>query len=108
MPDADLLTSLGEIAGIGGIALGVALYLLRDVIANALKVKSPEGHRTLRLCAGLAFAIGVVGIAGWVISEVSQGGRDASAQSGASTSGPQSPIVQDTKGEVNIPIKSDQ
>ena len=106
MPDADLLTSLGEIAGIGGIALGVALYVLRGVVAKTLKVQSPEGHRTLRFCAGIAFAIGVAGIAAAVIPELSRSGGDASAQSGASTSGDQSPIVQGTNGSVTIDLKS--
>ena len=97
MAETDLLKSLGEIAGIGGIAVGVALFLLRDIIAKALRVESEKAYRLLRLIAIFAFTIGLVGMGVWGFS--GSGNQTA-------THGPTSPIVKDTKGPVTVNINS--
>ena len=96
MPETDFLKSLGETAGLAGIAVGASLLLLRNVIAKALKVETERGYRLLRLSAVLAFAIGLAGI-----------GIEALSGSGDNTEthGPNSPIVKDTNGPVTIHIE---
>jgi hypothetical protein len=71
--DLSQLKSLGEIAGIGGIALGVVVLLVRPLIASIAGL--PKGARAgpVKLIAIGCFAIGVLGIAAWTISSRSNG-----------------------------------
>jgi hypothetical protein len=61
------LTALGKIAGIGGIAIGAVVLLVRPVIDKAAKAKSQQ-LALFRLIAIGAFAIGVLGIGAWALS----------------------------------------
>lgn len=66
MDDA-LLKSLGQIAGIGGIALGVVLLVFRAIIGKAAGGKGQATNDSL--LTTLAFLITLVGLAGigaWV------------------------------------------
>jgi hypothetical protein len=49
--DADVLKVVGQVAGIGGLALGVFLLLFRDIIRKNIFSKLPpaEAYRLLRL-----------------------------------------------------------
>jgi hypothetical protein len=58
------LVSLGQIAGLGGIAIGAVVLLVRPLIAKVDKAK-PEQLALLRLIAVGAFAIGVLGMVAW-------------------------------------------
>ena len=53
----DVLRIVGQVAGIGGIALGVLLIVFRDVIRKAIfpKLTKDQGYRLLRLIAVLTF-----------------------------------------------------
>ena len=84
--DLSQLKSLGEIAGIGGIALGVVVLLLRPLIATIGGL--PKGARSgpVKLIAIGGFVIGVLGIATWTISGQLKGPE-------VSTLGNQSPGV---------------
>jgi hypothetical protein len=67
--DSSLFSTLGQIAGIGGLALGVLLLLFRDVIKkNIFPMFKDEqlAYRLLRLIVALTFAIAVCGIAAWL------------------------------------------
>jgi len=68
MEAVELLGTLGKVAGIGGIALAVAVLVFRDVIAKNIfrKLTREQSYRLLRLIVILAFLLGVGGIAGWV------------------------------------------
>lgn len=91
--DISQLKSLGEIAGIGGIALGVLVLLLRPLIATIGGL--PKGVRasTVNLIAVGCFVIGGFGIAAWTLSQPK--GPEVS------TRGEQSPAVN-SGGNVSI------
>jgi hypothetical protein len=80
------LKSLGEIAGIGGIALGVVALLLRPLIATVAGLPKDARAGPVKLIAIGCFVIGVLGIATWTISEQFKGSE-------VSTLGNQSPGV---------------
>ena len=91
--DISQLKSLGEIAGIGGIALGVLVLLLRPLIATIGGL--PKGVRagTINLIAVGCFVIGGFGIAAWTFSQPKS--------PEVSTRGEQSPAVN-SGGNVSI------
>jgi hypothetical protein len=70
-----ILTSLGQIAGLGGIALGTVMLLYRDVLRRRLLTRLSANHsfQILMLIIVLAWGIGVVGIAGWLAAPTSTG-----------------------------------
>ena len=93
--DAGLLKTLGQISGIGGIALGVFFLLYRDLIRKSIfpKLNKADAYRLLRLISVLIWSVAVIGIAAWV-----WGSQKPSLQ----TKGDHSPIVTDVKGDVTI------
>jgi uncharacterized membrane protein YidH (DUF202 family) len=97
--DAEWLKTVGQIAGIGGLALGVFLILFREVIRKSIfpTLKKDDAYRFLRLVVILVWSIGVVGIGAWVWTETHA--QNAVSQT---TSGPNSPAVQGVKSDVNI------
>ena len=83
--DLSSLASLGEIAGLGGIALGVVVLLVRPMIDRVSAVPVAERGPTLRLLAMGAFGIGALGIVAWLIGGVS--GDSTTGAPGAITTG---------------------
>ena len=79
--DAAILQTVGEIAGIGGLSLGVVLLLFRDVIRKNIfpRLGVQEAYKLLRLIVILVFMIGIAGLAAWVATarEPSGGYRSA-------------------------------
>jgi hypothetical protein len=67
--EAEVLKTVGQIAGIGGLALGVFLLLFRDIIRKNIfpKLPPPEAYRLLRLITVAVWSIAVVGIGAWVL-----------------------------------------
>jgi hypothetical protein len=84
--DLSQLKSLGEIAGIGGIALGVVVLLLRPLIGTIAGLPKNDRAGPVKLIAIGCFTIGVLGIATWTISGQLKGPE-------VSTLGNQSPGV---------------
>jgi hypothetical protein len=70
--DLSSLASLGKLAGLGGIAIGAVVLLVRPLIDKAGKAK-PEQLALFRLIAIGAFAIGVLGIVAWAIMGIGGG-----------------------------------
>ncbi|MES2711252.1 MAG: hypothetical protein V4653_06690 [Pseudomonadota bacterium] len=63
------LASLGQIAGIAGIAVGCLVLVFRSIIEQGLKgVSAKDRARVITLMAGGAFVIGVLGIGAWSFS----------------------------------------
>jgi hypothetical protein len=60
----EALVSLGQVAGIGGIAVGAALFVFRDIVRRTvLKNLSPDlSYRLIRLIIGAAWSIAVLGM----------------------------------------------
>lgn len=83
--DLSSLASLGKIAGLGGIALGVVVLLVRPMIDRVSAVPVAERGPTLRLLAMGAFGIGALGIVAWLIGGVS--GDSTTGAPGAITTG---------------------
>jgi hypothetical protein len=92
--DAGLLKTLGQILGIGGLALGVFFLLFREVIRKSIfpTLKKDDAYKLLRLLSVLIWSVAVIGIGAWI-----WGDKKAPDQS-ITTGGPQSPVVRDTKG----------
>lgn len=71
----EILKTVGQIAGLGGIALGVLLILFREVIRKNIfpDLTKDAAYKLLRLIVVLVWSISIVGIAAWVyVSTVSQ------------------------------------
>jgi hypothetical protein len=92
--DLSQLKQLGEIAGIGGIALGAITILLRNLIGSIAGIPKQDRARVVTFIAGGCFAIGALGIAAWTF-----GNRQP--QPNASTIGGQSPAIV-SKGDANV------
>jgi hypothetical protein len=71
--DLSQLKSLGEIAGVGGIALGVVVLLVRPLIAAITGLPKDSRAGPVKLIAIGCFIIGALGIAAWTISSQSNG-----------------------------------
>ncbi|GLR44025.1 hypothetical protein [Mesorhizobium amorphae] len=66
--DAAVLQAVGQVAGIGGLALGVFLLLFREIIRKKIFPMLPpaQAYRLLRLITGAVWSIALAGIAAWV------------------------------------------
>jgi hypothetical protein len=66
--EADILKTVGQVAGIGGLALGVLLVIFRDIIRKNIFPKLPpaEAYRLLRLITVAVWSVAIVGIGAWV------------------------------------------
>jgi hypothetical protein len=84
--DLAQLEPLGKVAGIGGIAIGAVVLIIRGVIAKTSTVSVRQRAAMLRLVAMGAFAIGALGIVAWISAGISGGQH-------ASTRGADSPAV---------------
>jgi hypothetical protein len=71
--DLSSLASLGKVAGLGGIALGVVVLLVRPVIDRTSGVPAAQRGPLLRFVAMGSFGIGVLGIVAWLVSGLSGG-----------------------------------
>jgi hypothetical protein len=65
---AEILRTVGQIAGIGGLALGVLLLVFRDIVRKKIFPKLPpaEAYRLLRLITVAVWSVAIVGIVAWV------------------------------------------
>jgi hypothetical protein len=66
--DTEMIKTVGQVAGIGGIALGVFLLLFRDLIRKQIfpMLAKREAYRLLRLVAVLVWSVALAGIGAWV------------------------------------------
>ena len=64
----DLIRVMGQIAGIGGLAIGVLLLVFRDVIRKEIfpSLTREHAYRIIRLIIILTFLMALAGIAAWV------------------------------------------
>jgi hypothetical protein len=71
--DLSSLASLGRVAGLGGIAIGLVVLLVRPIIDRVSSVPAAERAPMLRFVAMGAFGIGALGIVAWLVSGLSGG-----------------------------------
>ena len=66
--DFELLKIFGQIAGIGGLALGTFLILFREVIRKKIfpRLTKSQAYRLLKLMVVLIWSIGAIGIISWI------------------------------------------
>jgi hypothetical protein len=66
--EADILKTVGQTAGIGGIALGVLLIVFRNMLSKTIFPKLPtaEAYRLLRLIAMAVWSVAMVGVLAYV------------------------------------------
>lgn len=67
--EGELLTTLGQVAGIGGVSLGVVLFVFRDIIKKNIFPKFRDeklGFRLLRYMVFAVWSLAVLGIGAWV------------------------------------------
>jgi hypothetical protein len=84
--DLSQLESLGKVAGIGGIAIGAVVLLIRGIIDKTSSVPAKQRASILRFLAIGAFGVGALGIMAWVANGWSGGQH-------AATRGNDSPAV---------------
>jgi hypothetical protein len=74
--DANILRHLGEVAGIGGLALGVFLILFREVIRKRIfpTLSKEHAYRIIRLFLVLTFVLAALGLGAWIFAEKRQAG----------------------------------
>lgn len=67
----ELLVKLGQIAGVGGISLGVIALVFREVLRKNIFPKMPKAHayKIIRLIVILTFTIAALGISAWAYVE---------------------------------------
>ena len=92
--DLSQLKQLGEVAGIGGIALGVIAILLRNLIGSIAGIPKADRARVVTFIAGGCFVIGALGIGAWTFG-------NQQPQPTATTTGGQSPAIV-SKGDANV------
>jgi hypothetical protein len=73
--ETEILKTVGQIGGIGGLALGVLLIVFRDIIRKNIFPKFPpkEAYRLLRLITGAVWSVAVIGIIAWVYVSMGPG-----------------------------------
>ena len=66
--EPELLKTVGQIAGIGGLGLGVFLILFRDIVRKTIfaQLTKERSYRLLRLIVVLVWSVAVLGIGAWV------------------------------------------
>lgn len=71
---SDILQTVGQVAGIGGLAIGALLLVFRDVIRKNVfpTLKKDHAYGLLRLIVVLTFTIAALGIGAWVYTEQAQ------------------------------------
>jgi hypothetical protein len=69
--DSELLGWFGKVAGIGGLSLGVSLFLFRDIIRKEIfpKLTKLHAYQLLRLITILVWSITLAGLGAWVWTE---------------------------------------
>ena len=77
--DLSSLATLGKVAGLGGIAIGVVVLLVRPIIDRVSSVPAAQRAPLLRFVAIGAFGIGALGIVAWLVSGLQGGNVTAGA-----------------------------
>jgi hypothetical protein len=100
--DAEVLKTVGQVAGIGGLALGVFLLLFKDIIRKNIfpRLPPPEAYRLLRLITGAVWSVAIVGILAWVYVETREPASPSSVRQ--ETHGDNSPAISGTGRDVTI------
>lgn len=109
--NTELLKAVGQIAGIGGLALGVFLILFKEIIRKNIfpKLNKEHAYRLISLISILVWSVAIVGVLGWIVLKYQEKTLvDAEVpvkkitSTNQKTFGDNSHIITDSKGDVNI------
>jgi hypothetical protein len=86
-----VLVVVGQIAGIGGIAIGTFLLLSRELMRKAIfpRLSRPEGFRLLNRIVFYAWTIAILGILAWTATALFRPAPEPSESSGPHSGGPE-------------------
>lgn len=87
------LAQLGKIAGIGGIALGAMVLIVRGVLPRMGAVPAKQRAALYNLVIAGAFGIGALGIVAWMLGGQPVPTAPSSSGPTATTTGAQSPAI---------------
>ena len=106
--EVGVLRTVGEVAGIGGLAIGALLLVFRQIIAAKIfpMLTKEAAYRLMRLISTYAFVIGIAGIGAWTWVETT--GADGGSPAAATTGGESPPAAVDTSGSAADPADSGQ
>ena len=90
------LAQLGKIAGIGGIAIGALVLILRAVLPGLGKIPTKARAAAYNKIIVGAFGIAALGIIAWMV-----GNQPAPPGQGPTTSGTKSPAISGAGATVN-------
>ncbi len=78
MADLDLLKTVGQVAGIGGIALGIFLLICKELIRKAIfpKLTKQQSSKIILSIAFMAWTVALAGIGAWVYVNKTSSGPD--------------------------------
>ncbi len=98
----DLIKTVGQVAGIGGIALGVFLLLFKEIIRKNIfpMLTKEQAYRLLSRISVFVFIIALVGIGAWVYTSTSSSSSGDTNTATASGSG--AAVINTGKGNVNV------
>ena len=100
--EAGILKTVGQIAGIGGIAIGTFLLLFRDVIRKNIfpTLSKDHAYRLLRLILILVWSVALVGIGAWVYTSTVAKGSTSSYTPPNLTEGQKKKLEDEIKAAV--------
>jgi hypothetical protein len=95
--DYDVLKIVAQVAGIGGVGIGAATFVFRDILRREIfpQLTKADAYRVIRLISVLVWSIAIAGILAWVW---------LNGKIDAETHGDASPIVKNVKGDVDLRI----
>lgn len=72
--ESSILKTVGQVAGIGGIALGVLLLVFRDVVRKNIfpRLSSVHAYRIIRMIVVATFLIAALGIGAWTFVQTQE------------------------------------
>jgi hypothetical protein len=100
--DSNLFKVVGVVAGIGGIALAVVVYIFREVIRKEIfpQLTKEQAYKLLNRIIVLTFVIGVLGIGAYIVTAKRDGEVDRNQNSNGSQIPTPSPAKADLSGTV--------
>lgn len=77
MIEAEILKTVGQLAGIGGLAIGAFIIVFREVIRKNIfpKLVKEQAYKLLRLIIILAWTVAIFGIGIWAYVEISKNNK---------------------------------
>lgn len=107
--DVELLKTVGQVAGIGGLALGVFLLLFRDIIRKRIfpQLTRTQAFRLLLILSVLIWSVALAGIGAWVwtetrVSKASGNSGGVTATGGVAAGGD----IRDSRISITPPLES--